>query len=137
MAIVGLNFTKINVEKKKPLQGSINIKDNVSITDVQDVNLSLGTVDQKGLRFEFEFSANYEPDLAVISLKGEVLVMLEEAKVKETLDKWKKDKKVPSEIATPVLNQALEKSNIKALILSEDLGLPPPVPLPKIEAKKK
>ena len=47
-----------------------------------------------------------------------------------------KDKKIPKEVMTPVLNNILAKSNVEALVLSRELNLPPPIPLPKVEVKE-
>ena len=51
MAIVGFNFTKMNVEKNKAVEGKININNNVSIKDVEENELSLGKSKQKGVKF--------------------------------------------------------------------------------------
>ena len=53
--------------------------------------------------------------------------------VKEILDGWKKDKRLPKETMTNVLNTILGKCNVEALILSERINLPPPIPLPKVQ----
>ena len=52
-------------------------------------------------------------------------------KVKKAIDGWKKEKKVDKDIMTQVLNTALTRCNVQALILSQDLNLPPPIPLPR------
>ena len=57
-------------------------------------------------------------------------------KVKEILDGWEKDKKLPKEIMPGILNTALNKCNIQALILSERISLPSPIELPKIQQQK-
>ena len=49
---------------------------------------------------------------------------------------WKKNKAIPKEAMTAVINTALTKCNIQALILSQQVNLPPPIPLPKVGAKK-
>ena len=43
---------------------------------------------------------------------------------------WKKDKKLPDEVNLQVINSVLRKCTIKALDLSEELQLPPPIALP-------
>ena len=62
--------------------------------------------------------------------------MEEQKKVEELLNGWKKDKKLPPEVITPVLNMALTKCNVQALILSQEINLPPPIPLPKVQQKE-
>jgi hypothetical protein len=136
MVVVGFNFLKMGIEKKSSPSGKIEIKNNVAVKDIEEKDFSLGTSKQKGLRFVFEFISNYEPNVAVITLSGEVLVLEDEKKVSEITKGWKKDKKIDNEVMTQVLNTALAKCNVKALILADDLNLPPPVPLPKITPKK-
>ena len=51
MAIVGLNITKINAERKEPKGGKVNINNNISIASVETKDLSLGKSKQKGLKF--------------------------------------------------------------------------------------
>ena len=137
MTIVGFNFTKINVEKTKTASGSVNIQNNVSIKNVEESSLSLGQAKQKGLKFTFEFVSKYEPNIGSITLIGDVLYLEEAKKVEEMFKEWKKDKKLPKEVMTAILNTALTKCNIEALILSQQINLPPPIPLPKVQETKK
>ncbi|MBI2650843.1 hypothetical protein HYX01_00015 [Candidatus Woesearchaeota archaeon] len=134
MTIVGFNFTKINAEKKEAAKDKINVSNNVSISDIEEKKLSIGSEKQKILGFSFEFISKYEPDIGSIKLNGEILVMDDSSKAKDVLDGWKKGKKIPKEIMTDILNAILAKCHIHALILSEEINLPPPVPLPKLQA---
>lgn len=134
MVVVGFNFNKISVERKDgAISGKINISNNVSIKGVEQKDLSLGKAKQDGLRFVFEFTSKYDPDVGHITLTGEVLYLEDKKKVEETLAKWKKEKRIEEDIMTPVLNMALTKCNIESLILSQSMNLPPPIPLPKIQ----
>ena len=137
MTIVGFNFTKIDAEKKEVVKGKININNNVSINEVKEKDFSLGNQKQKVLNFTFEFISKYNPDIGSIRLIGEVLFMDDSKNVKEILDGWKKDKRLPKEIMTNVLNTILGKCNVEALILSERINLPPPIPLPKVQVGQK
>lgn len=134
MAIVGVNFTKISVEKNELAKGKININNNVSIKDVKEKDLIPGkNIDQKGLDFVFEFVSKYQPNLGEIKLNGSVLFVGSKKTVDDVMKSWKKDKKIPKEAMTAVLNTALTKCNIQALILSQQVNLPPPIPLPKVK----
>ena len=131
MSIIGFNFTKINVERKKQTSGKINISNNVTITDVSEKELSFSQ-DQKGIQFIFDFSSKYEPDLGSINLIGEVIYIEEKNKVKDIVENWKKSKKIDKSLMTAILNNVLMKCNIQALLLSQTINLPPPIPLPKV-----
>ena len=71
--------------------------------------------------------------MAHIILEGDVLFLEKPEKIKEILDDWKKNKKLPNEVAAPILNTALSRCNIESLILSKEVNLPPPIPLPRVE----
>ena len=134
MTIVGFNFTKIEAEKKEMIKGKININNNVNINQVEEKDLSLGNQKQKVLTFNFEFIAKYDPNIGSIKFTGEVLFMGDAKQTKEILDGWKKNKKLPKEVMPNILNTIMSKCNIQALILSEQINLPPPIPLPKLQA---
>ncbi len=133
MAIVGFNFTKINVERKDVQKGKINISNNVAIKDIKPTDISLGKEKQNALKFIFEFNSKYDPKIGNILLGGDLMFLGDTKKIKETQDGWKKDKSVPKDIMTSILNTVLAKCNIQALILSQEVNLPPPVPLPKVQ----
>ena len=132
MGIVGFNFSKMNIEKLSPVKGKISISNNVSITSVEKTNLELGQSKEDALKFTFEFTSQYDPKVGIINLMGDVIFMEDDKKIADIEAQWKKDKKIPKEIMTNVLNHVLNKCNIQALILSKDLNLPPPIPLPKV-----
>ncbi len=131
--IVGFGFTKLSAEKKEQVKGKIDINNNVSVKDVVEDNLSLGKDKQNIVKFIFEFTANYEPSVGKILFEGEVLYLEEPKKVREILSSWKKDKKLPKEIMGGILNAILTKCNVQALILSQEVNLPPPIPMPKVQ----
>ena len=87
------------------------------------------------MKFHFEFVANYEPKLGVMSMNGFLTFFDKPEKIKEIVDGWKKDKKVPKDIMSTVLNTVLSRCNVEALIFAREVNLPPPIPLPKIAVK--
>jgi len=135
MAILGFNFNKINVERGESVTGKINISNNVSIMDVKEQDLSLGKDKQQALKFTFEFTSKYEPKLGSILLGGELMFLGDTKKTKEILDEWKKNKRVPKDVMTSILNTVLTKCNIEALILSQQVNLPPPIQLPRVKTE--
>ena len=95
MAIVGLNFTKIQAEKLESTKGKVNISNNVVVKDVEKSNLSLGNQTQDGLKFTFVYTSKYEPNFGNIELNGNLIFLEEPGKIEETLTKWSKEKKLP------------------------------------------
>jgi hypothetical protein len=137
MTIVGFNFSKLSAEKKEMTKGKISVSNNVSVSNVNEKKISLANDKQMVLAFTFKFTSKYEPDIGSISFVGDILLMEDSKKAKEILDGWKKDKKLPKEVMTGILNTVLNKCNVQALILSEQINLPPPIPLPKLQPVQK
>ncbi len=135
MAVISFNFTSINVEKKAPIKGKVSISNNVEIKKVEETKLALGASNQDGLRFEFDFLSKFEPGIGSINLKGEVISLEDPKVVKSVIKEWKKSKNIPKEIRKGVLNHVLNKCNIEALLMSKEINLPSPIPLPKIQEK--
>ena len=137
MGVVGFNFTKIEANRDDKTKGKISIKNNVAISNVEDAKLSLGKTQQEGLKISFTFSSSYTPSSSKIAFEGYIVYMDDPAVISEIKESWKKDKKVPGKFAAPLLNQVLDKCNVEAIILSRDLNMPSPIPLPKVTAQKK
>ena len=132
--IVGFGFTKLSAEKNEAAKGKIDINNNVSIKDIKEDNFSLGKDKQQNvLKFIFEFSSKYEPSVGTILFEGELLYLEEPKKAKEILNSWKKSKEIPKELMTVLLNTILTKCNVQALILSQQVNLPPPIPMPTVQ----
>jgi len=135
MTVIGFSFTKMLAEKKNPVKGNININNNVGIKNLEETKLAINA-DKKALKLDFEFDSTYEPDVGRIHMEGEVIYLIDKEKAEDAVKNWKKNKKVEKEMMTNVLNNVLSKCNIEALILSKDMNLPPPIPMPKVEDKK-
>ena len=132
MSIIGFNFEKIMIERKGKINSQLKIKNNLSIVNVEQEKLNL-TSSGDVLKFDFEYTADYEPKVGKISLEGHILVMDDPKRVKEVLGGWKKDKKLPKEMMPQILNTVLAKCNIKALGLTQEVNLPPHIKLPMLK----
>lgn len=137
MTIIGTNFIEINVKKNRVAVKNIKINNNLGIKSIEKLNLSLGKAKQSGVRFEFEYTTKYEPNAATMTFLGEVLYLAEQKVVDEVLKKWEDKKPINEDIMTQVMNSALNKCTVKALILAQELNLPAPIRLPKVTKKQK
>jgi len=135
MTIAGIQFDKIVVDRMGVPKGKMSVKNNIMIQELEKKDFSVGKLKQHALLYKFEFTAEYEPKVAKIVLNGTVTSMEQEEKIDELIKAWKKDKKLPKEIMTPLLNNILNRSNIEALILAREVGLPPPIQLPRVTVK--
>lgn len=136
MTVIGFSFTKMLVEKIAPIKGKVSINNNVGIKGLEETKLNINS-DRKALKLDFEFTSTYEPNIGKILLTGEVIYLVDKAKAEEAVKNWKKNKKIEKDMMTKVLNNVLAKCNIQALIMSKDMNLPPPIPLPKVGEKGK
>ncbi len=138
LVIIGFSYKKFNVERKGIPTGKINISNNIVIQNVEEKQLSLGGKErQEGLIFTFEFTSNYEPNIGSIALTGEIVYMEDPKVVKEISKNWKKDKKLPPDIMKGIMNNILTRCIVQALILSQDVNLPSPIPLPQLSEQTK
>lgn len=136
MPFIGFNFDKIEAFKDvSEVKGNINVKHNLNIIDVKKEEVNVDKK-QEVLKFIFEFKLIYEPKIGGINLTGNMMFIDDQKKMKDILQDWKKNKKLPNEIMQGLFNTILAKANIKALSLSQDVNLPPHLPLPKLEQTK-
>lgn len=135
MTIVGFNFLKVTGEKKSPIRGPVKVNYNVSIKDVMPGDIMLGKTTQKGLRFIFEFKTIFEDNVGEIILNGEVLWIEKDETVTKTLDSWKNKKPIEIQIMEPIMGTVWSKCILEAVIISREVNLPTPFPMPKINVK--
>ncbi len=135
MPIVGFNFDKIHIEKKKPISKDIKIKNNMVIKEINKIKVGFTKTQEEVLKFDFKYTSKYEPSIAEIIIEGNVLYIGDEKEKAKILSEWKKSKKTPVKATTHVVNTILIKCGVKALSLSQDLNLPPHIRLPIITPK--
>jgi hypothetical protein len=134
MAAISLQFDKVNFERKKPIEDKVSVSNNVRILNVEKIEVGK-TKKRDGLKFSFQFDVLYEPGIAKMMWDGHATVLTSPEIVKEEMESWEKDKKVSNDLMSGVINSILTRTNIAALILAREVGLPPPVQLPKVNVK--
>ncbi len=132
--IVGFNFNRINVERKSRVTGRVKISHDLHIKEIEEVKIPLK--ERKALGFNFVYIINYEPNIGEILIDGDVLYSGKEDVVKDVLNKWRKDKKVAKEVSIEVGNFIMNRCNVKALELAQELSLPSHIPLPRVQVNK-
>lgn len=133
MPILGLNFDAVHAEKKKELKPPLKINTDVEIVGVSKEESFFSSKDESVLRFNFEFSLVFDPkDVAELKLKGHMHFLAKAKDNDKVLATWKKEKKFPPELARQLVNMVLLKANIKALIIGQEVGLPPHIRMPLI-----
>lgn len=132
MSIINFGFTKINVEKKTRTPAKINIKSGMNITKVTESKM-IGSSDQKAFAILFTFTTSYEPSIGTIDLAGELIYLADKELSEQISTGWKKNKSLPKDVALVVFSRLLNACNIETLLLSKEVGLPPPFQLPKLQ----
>lgn len=133
MSIIGMGFNRIAVDRSDAAKGNLEVVHNVFISNVEKAPMNLGTSKSEALKFTFEFSVRYEPKAGNITLGGYVLFMAPPDLIKETMEKWDKEKKISKELTKAVLGHAFSKCNVEAAVLSKEVNLPPPFPIPRLK----
>ena len=136
MNVLNITFNGINAEKKSVPKGSISVSNNIKIEGVEETNLGLDK-SKKALKFKFSYKTTYSPDIAVIELKGELVGFLDAETADKISEKWKKDKSLDKDNAKSVINNVMDKCTVEIILLSRELGLPSPIPMPSVKDESK
>ncbi|MGB9749170.1 MAG: hypothetical protein ACP5OZ_00915 [Candidatus Woesearchaeota archaeon] len=133
--IAVINFTKICAEKKSVKIQKLNINNNIKILSVEEAEIEVKP-GNSALKIGFEFESNYEPEIANLKITGEAIDIEDKKNAKTILNDWSKNKRIPETFLTDIMNVILSKCNVEAILLSKELNLPPPLPMPKVGVKK-
>jgi hypothetical protein len=134
MNIVNIGFTEISAKRQATPRGNIAITNNVKILSVEEAKMGLDNLRQS-FKVIFNYKTEYTPNFATIEMSGEVLILGTADEAKNLLAQWAKEKKISPEPARIILNNIMSKCALEVIILSKELNLPSPIPLPSIKAE--
>ena len=121
MQIIGFNFTKIMVQREDAPHGKLSVNQNINIKEVKKEKVTISEFE--ALKIKFNLTIDYSDNYAKIEFEGNIIILPEKEETKQFLDAWK-DKKVPENVRIPLFNFIMNKCNIKALYLEDELALP-------------
>ena len=136
MPIIAFTFDKLSAEKDKEAlkehKGkNIELRHNISIKDVKEEELNIGSTPQKILRFDFEFGIKYQPNIGSVDILGHILYS--DSNIKEILKEWGNEKDITdNNLKANLINSIFQKSNLKAISLIQEVNLPLHFPLPRL-----
>lgn len=133
--IVNFSLSRIQAAKQKELTGNIEASNNVKITDITEQNVASFAEKKSAVNIIFSYTVSYGEKIGLIEMEGKALYMIDDKEKKELLDQWKKEKKVDPKHSQKILNHILQKCNIRALSLEQEVGLPPHIPFPRVALK--
>ena len=134
--IVNFTLDKIAISKTAPVKGSIEAKNSIKFLDIAESPIPEGINDQSLIKFKFEYKIMYLPDIATTELVGHIHFMTNKTTRDKILEAWDKESKLDQELSRQLVNYVFTKCGVKALSLSQQVGLPPHINLPKIRIKQ-
>ncbi len=128
---IELRYRNLEVKRFGESSGSVNINNNSTLTSVERVEGKVSV--------NFVFSTNYDPGIGVIRIEGNLSFSDTEENMKRALEEWKKSggKNLPVDLAEKVHNTILSNCVVQATLLSKEVQLPPPIPMPNVSIGKK
>lgn len=134
MGVIGFSFSKFDCERKpSKVSGGVEVKHNISVKEVEKTTLNVGANKNDVLKVYFSFDVIYGNGLGKVSVEGDVIYADTKEIVDETAKSWEADKKLNQTVSEVVFKFIYNKSTVKVLDLADSLGLPSPIPLPKIQ----
>ncbi len=132
MGVVNLSFTKVSGVREAKVIQNVSVNSNLEIEDVKENNVYFGDKESKIIEVYFNFVTKYSPSVGEITIKGFVSLAENSATRKKILDEWKDNKKLPDDLAIPILNFIMDKCHIEDVLISKEINLPLPFKFPKI-----
>ena len=136
MRIIGFNLTKILAERQEEDGQGIRVDQNINIKDIKEEKNPI--TNNKALKIKFTLTVTYSKDFGKIEFEGSIMTLPDEGEFKSIMDSWK-DKKIPENMKFGIFNFIMNKCNVKALHLEDEMGMPLHIPMPRLskELKKK
>jgi hypothetical protein len=128
MPIKHVEITAIDAKrftKRGERVGTIRIENNSTVTLVSELNEREANVD-------FRYTANYG-SAGIIKIEG---TLIYEGDATELARQWVSSGNMPNEAANEIHTAIMRVCMPEAILVSRDLRLPPPLPLPKIDLQR-
>lgn len=131
--IVGINLTSVeaSLNPDSKTNSGVTVNSTPKIVDVVPAEI-FGLKDV--IAVKFEFVTDYTPDVGSISLQGTLIY--QGANSQKILKQWKDKTALESSFAIEILNAIFHKCMTKAVILADDVRLPPPMQFPIVREGK-
>ena len=135
MKIIGFNFDKIHIEKISNTLKGLKINTNIDIKNVKSLKQEFFQTKEEVIEIKFGYEVDYSPNIAKISLSGNVVLLIDPKTAKKFAKEWK-NKKIPEEYKLIIFNVIMKKSNLKSIQLEDELNLPLHISLPSVKEMK-
>jgi len=135
MKLVWFGFRKILGERLSNSLKDLKVKTSIKMDEIKENESINSDGKEMFLDVKFGYKIDYEPNVAKLEFTGIMTISVEAKKGKEILKQWKK-KDLSEEVNISFLNVVMNKSNVKALQLEEELNLPYHFSLPVLRFSK-
>lgn len=128
MPVVGMGIKTIDAKRIVEFTPGVQVSNAANLKGITEHEIK--EVGKNGLSVDFEFKSEYSQKgkkVGEITITGNVLYLDEKGDV---VREWKKDKKLSDDVNIQIINAVLRRCTTKAIVLSEEVNLPPPIPLP-------
>ena len=136
MKLIGLNFNKMSIERTSDSLANAKISTNIDVSEISKIKNTMFQGKEELIEVKFKYDVLYTPDIAKVELEGKVLFAVDLKASKEILKKWE-EKQIPEDFKMAVFNIIFRKANIKALLMEDELNLPPHLPFPTMAKGEK
>lgn len=135
--IVNFTLDKISVEKTGISKGTIEAKNSIKFLDVAEGPLPDTMKGQHILKFKFQYKISYLPNIATTEILGHIHFITDKETKNKILKEWDKESKIEQNLSRDLVNYLFQRCSVMALSLSQQVGLPPHIALPKIAIKSR
>jgi len=100
------------------------------------VEMAINNVTRKSrteLIVEFSYNVDYKENVAKLGLSGYLFLSGDEKELDKYILGWRKDKKLPRELAGPLANIITFSSEVNGVLIARALGIPAPIIPPNIK----
>jgi hypothetical protein len=129
MSIKALELTSVEARrftKRDEKVRNIRIDNNSTVTLITEIN-------DKEANIDFRYTANYG-GVGIIKIEG---TLIYEGDAAALAQQWSAQANMPDEIASEIHTAVMRMCVPEATMISRDLKLPPPFPLPQINIQRK
>ncbi|NCC71269.1 hypothetical protein EOM09_06830, partial [bacterium] len=98
MTIIGFSFIKFDCVRNGSGKGSIDVKHNINISNVEKTFLNVGLNKNEVLRIEFLFDVIYGENLGKVSMLGDIIYADTKEIIDETFKTWGSEKLLPKTV---------------------------------------
>lgn len=126
---VRVNVNSISAERfweqDKPAPSGVHISTNVNVIGLEKK--------EDKLVAPFVVTIGYNPSIAQITIKGQAILSGSPEEIETTHENYKKQISPPQLLLQAITNTSL----VEATVVSRSLNIPPPIPMPSLQAPQK